>query len=153
MAVVRPAIHMYAKKGGYLAVRYGDELFELSSAKPNFRAFGVIESKVQQNLTIVVEPQLYEPGSAPWGVHPDQSRNRLIFTGNGEKGGPLPMHEWGGEFAEIMPEAIRQAVIAARGEISGSIEDEEYRKRLQDKFGSRWSISQRLGRFGRKRAA
>lgn len=136
----RPNIHMYAKKGGYLAVRYGDELFELSSAKPNFRAFGIIESKVQQNLTIIVEPQLYEPTSVPWGIHPDQSRNRLIFTGNGEKGGPLPMFEWGGEFAVNMPDPIRQAILAARGETSGSIEDEEYRKRLQDRFGSRWKI-------------
>lgn len=136
----RPSIHMYAKKTGYLAVRYGDELFELSSAKPNFRAFGIIESKVQQNLTLVVEPQLYEPGSVPWGVHPDQSRNRLMFTGNGEKGGPLPIFDWGGEFAVNMPDAIRDAITAARGEVSGSIEDDEYRKRLQDKFGSRWTI-------------
>jgi hypothetical protein len=140
----RPNVHMYAKKGGYLAVRYGDELFELSSAKPNFRAFGIIEAKVQQNLTIIVEPQLYEPASAPWGVHPDQSRNRLIFTGNGEKGGPLPMYDWGGEFAENMPEAIRQAIITARGEISGSIEDDEYRRRLQDKFGARWTMRRRV---------
>jgi hypothetical protein len=136
----RPAVHSYAKRPGYVAVRYRDELFELSSAKPNFRAFGVIESKVQQNLTIIVEPQLYEPTSTPWGVHSDQSRNRLIFTGNGEKGGPLPMSDWGVEFADAMPEAIRQAILAARGAKTGSIEDEEYRKRLQDRFGSRWTI-------------
>jgi hypothetical protein len=29
----RPAIHSYAKKTGYIGVRYNDELFELSSHK------------------------------------------------------------------------------------------------------------------------
>lgn len=140
----RPAIHSYAKKGGYVAVRYRDELFDLSAAKPIFRAFGVIEDKVQQNLTIIIEPQHYHPTSTPWGVHPDQSRNRLIFTGNGEKGGSLPMFDWGAEFAEQLPEAIRQAILAARGENKGSIEDEEYRKRLQDRFGARWTIRRRV---------
>ena len=140
----RPAIHSYAKKGGYVAVRYRDELFDLSSAKPNFRAFGVIEDKVQQNLTIIIEPQHYDPTSTPWGVHPDQSRNRLIFTGKGEKGGSLPLFDWGAEFAEQLPETIRQAILAARGENKGTIEDEEYRKRLQDRFGSRWTIRRKI---------
>lgn len=136
----RPAIHSYAKKGGYLAVRYKDELFEISSAKTTFRAFGVVESKVQQNLTIILEPDLYEPLASPWGIHPDQSRNRLIFTGNGEKGVAVPLSDWGLDFSENMPEAILAAIRKARGEAQGSIEDDEYRRRLQDRFGSRWTI-------------
>jgi hypothetical protein len=140
----RPAIHSYAKKGGFVAVRYKDELFELSSAKPVFRAFGVIESQVQQNLTIILEPQLYDPTVTPWGVHPDQSRNRLIFTGNGEKGGAVPMTDWGAEFAANMPDEILKAILKARGEHNGTIDDEEYRKRLQDRFGDRWRIKRQV---------
>lgn len=137
----RPAIHSYAKKAGYIAVRYKDELFELTSNKLHFRWFGVIESKVQQNLTIILEPQLYNKADGScWGVHPDQSRNRLIFSGAGEKGVAVPMSDWGLEFAEQMPEAILDAIRAARGRGDGSIEDEEYRRRLQDKFGDRWSM-------------
>jgi Histidine kinase-, DNA gyrase B-, and HSP90-like ATPase len=136
----RPAIHSYAKKGGYVAVRYGDELFELTSHKAHFRWFGVIEATVQQKLTIILRPQLYVPSNGRWGIHPDQSRNRLIFTGNGEKGVSLPLQDWGAEFAEKMPDEIRAAIVAARGDLAGSIEDEEYRKRLQDKFGTRWQI-------------
>jgi hypothetical protein len=75
-----------------------------------------------------------------WGVHPDQSRNRLIFTGGGEKGSELPLSDWGLEFAENMPDAIRAAIQRARGELVGSLEDEEYRRRLQDKFGNRWMV-------------
>ena len=136
----RPAIHMYAKKPGYVAVRYKDELFELTSNKPMFRNFGVSESKVQQNLTIILEPELYDPISSPWGVHPDQSRNHLLFTGGGDKGISMPMSDWGLEFAENMPLAILEAIKKVRGDVAGSIESEEYRRRLQDKFGSRWTV-------------
>lgn len=74
-----------------------------------------------------------------WGIHPDQSRNRLIFSSSGEKGVAVPIADWGLEFAENMPEPILAAIRAARGSGSGSIEDEEYRQRLQEKFGDRWT--------------
>jgi hypothetical protein len=136
----RPDIHSYSKRGGYIAMRYKDELFELTSHKAQFRWFGIIESKVQQNLTIILEPQHYGEGSGRWGVHPDQSRNRLIFTGNGEKGGPMPLADWGREFSEKIPDPIMEAIRDARGGDLGSIEDEEYRRRLQDRFGNRWTM-------------
>jgi hypothetical protein len=138
----RPAIHSYAKKTGYIAVRYKDELFELSSHKAHFRWFGVADLKIQQNLTIILEPALFDPQIAMWGIYPDQSRNRLIFIGNGEKGVSLPLPDWGYEFSENMPEEIREAIRKARGEGPNSLEDEEYRKRLQDKFGNRWLTKQ-----------
>lgn len=136
----RPAIHSYARKPGYIAIRYKGELYEISSDRVDFRHFGIVEGQVRQNLFIVLEPQLYDGKESLWGVHPDQSRNRLIFTGNREKGVRLPMSDWGLEFSESMPEAILNAIKKARGEGDGSIRDEEYRKRLQDKFGSRWTV-------------
>lgn len=139
----RPAIHSYAKKGGYIAIKYNEELYELSTNKVDFRAFGVVESKVQQNLTIILEPQHYGAKIGAefqrWGVHPDQSRNRMIFS-NSHKGVAVPIWEWGTEFADHIPAAILEAIQAARGELAGTIESEEYRKRLQDKFGQRWAI-------------
>ena len=33
----RPAVHSYAKKGGYIAIRYKGELFHVSSNKVQFR--------------------------------------------------------------------------------------------------------------------
>jgi len=136
----RPAVHSYAKKSGYIAVRYKDELFQLTANKAHFRWFGVIESKVQQNLTLILEPQLYQASNGRWGIHPDQSRNRLIFTGNGEKGVELPLSDWGLDFAEDLPAEVLDAIRQARGDLAGSVDDEDYRKRLQDKFGSRWKI-------------
>jgi hypothetical protein len=136
----RPQIHMYAKESGYIAIRYNGELFQVTSNKAHFRWFGIIESKVQQNLSLILEPQHFQPRAGHWGIHPDQSRNRLIFTGNGEKGVDVPLSDWGGEFVEGLPSPILEAIHRARGELNGSISDEDYRKRLQDKFGKRWTI-------------
>jgi hypothetical protein len=134
----RPNIHSYAKKPGYIAVKYKDELFELTSHKAHFRWFGIADAKVQQNLTIILEPDLFDPQISNWGIYPDQSRNRIIFTGNGDKGVGMPLSDWGFEFSENMPQQIRDAILKARGDREGALEDEEYRKRLQDKFGTRW---------------
>jgi hypothetical protein len=134
----RPHIDSYARMNGYVAVRYNDELFQITSNKVHFRWFGVIEGKVQQNLSIILSPQHYQTGNGRWGIHPDQSRNHLLFTGNGDKGVEMPLSDWGLEFAETMPEPIRGAIREARGDLQGSIDDDDYRKRLQDKFGNRW---------------
>ncbi|MEA2877433.1 MAG: hypothetical protein QOF14_2629 [Hyphomicrobiales bacterium] len=138
----RPNIHSYAKKPGYIAVKYKDELFELTSHKAHFRWFGIADAKIQQNLFIVLEPNLFDPQIANWGIYPDQSRNRLIFTGNGEKGVGMPLSDWGFDFSDNMPDEIRDAIMRARGDGTGGLEDEEYRKRLQEKFGSRWLTTQ-----------
>jgi hypothetical protein len=138
----RPAVHSYARKPGYIGVKYKDELFELTNHKAHFRYFGVTDQKVQQNLFFILEPQLFNPQVGMWGVHPDQSRNRLIFSGNGEKGAAIPLADWGNEFADNLPEEIREAILKARGEGPNTLTDEEYRKRLQDKFGSRWITTQ-----------
>jgi hypothetical protein len=138
----RPQIHPYAKRSGYIAVKYKDELFELTTHKAHFRWFGVADAKVQQKLTIILEPDLFDPQISNWGIHPDQSRNRLIFTGNGEKGIGVPFSDWGFDFSDNMPKEISDAITRARGDTAGALEDEEYRKRLQDKFGSRWVTTQ-----------
>lgn len=140
----RPGIHPYAQKKGYIAIRYKDELFELTNSKPHFRWFGIIESEVQSNLTLILEPQWLERGAAQWGIHPDQSRNRVIFTGNGEQGVSIPLDDWGQEFSELLPDEILEAIRDARGGQSGGIEDDEYRKRLQGQFGDRWKIKKRF---------
>jgi len=138
----RPHIHSYAKRSGYIAVKYKHELFELTTHKAHFRWFGIADAKVQQNLTIILEPDLFDPQISNWGIHPDQSRNRLIFTGNGEKGIGVPFSDWGFDFSDNMPKEISDAILKARGDTEGALEDEEYRKRLQDKFGSRWVTTQ-----------
>jgi hypothetical protein len=55
-------------------------------------------------------------------------------TGGRAKGIELPLSDWGLEFAENMPQPLVEAIRKARGDGYGSIEDEDYRKRLQDKL-------------------
>ena len=78
--------HSYAKKPGYIAVKYKDELFELTNHKAHFRWFGVADAKVQQNLFIVLEPQLFDPRLACGAYTPTRAGTASIFTGNGDKG-------------------------------------------------------------------
>src|SRR5262249_11477849 len=59
----RPQVHAYAKESGYIAVGYKDELFQVTSGKVLFRSFGIIEGKVQRNLTLILRPQYYQPGN------------------------------------------------------------------------------------------
>ncbi len=136
-AAPRPAAA--APAGGFIAVRYRNELFHVTPSKAHYRSFGVVEGAVQQRLTVILEPQRYQADNGRWGVHPDQSRSRLNFTGGGVKGGEVPLADWGLEFAERMPEAVRAAIRQARMDDSGTAEDETYRQRLQERFGDRWA--------------
>lgn len=133
----RPDVHNQAPEGGFFAVKYRDELYGQDSHASRFRWFGVIEKAVQTNLCVVLEPNLYDVSNGKWGIHPDQSRNRLIFTGNGQKG-ELPLVDWAAEFSQGLPDAILEAISAVRGEGSGTITDDSYRQRLQDRFGDRY---------------
>jgi hypothetical protein len=54
----------------------------------------------------------------------------------------MPLSDWGFDFSDNMPQEIRDAIMRARGDHDGQLDDEEYRKRLQDKFGSRWLTTQ-----------
>ena len=137
---------LLCEKAGLHRRQVQGRAIELSSHKAHFCWFGVADAKVQQNLFSVLEPQLFDPQVGLRGVHPDQSRNRLIFTGNGDKGAAIPMADWGNEFSDSMPEEIREAILKARGEGPNTLTDEEYRKRLQDKFGSRWTTTQLVQR-------
>jgi hypothetical protein len=136
----RKSVHTYAREGGYAAIQYAGELYQLTTSKAHFRWFGIVEASVQRDVTILLEPQHYKPGEeTAYGVYPDQSRNRLLFAGDGERGAELPITKWAYEFAEKMPAEIHAAIVAARGnEDTGTI-DEEYRQRLLDRFGTRWT--------------
>src|SRR5207244_4231823 len=50
------------------------------------------------------------------------------------------------EFAEAMPAEILEAIHRARGGEQGTIHDEDYRKRLQDRFGNRWKVKMPVGK-------
>ena len=71
-----------------------------------------------------------------FGVYPSGDRNALYVTG----GNPLPMNEWGSQFAENMPDDILLAIKSARAGGSGTVTDSAWRDRLAERFGARWRI-------------
>jgi hypothetical protein len=137
----RPAVQSYASIGGYIGALYRNELYDVTSHNSTYRSFGVGESKVRSRLWLIIRPPLLADGRH--GVYPRQDRNSLLLQGGPYAGHPLPLSDWAGEFADRMSEeapAIVEAIKAARAGDSGSIEDETWRARLAERFGSRWRI-------------
>lgn len=135
----RPAVQSYASIGGYIAAEYKNELYNVSTHHSTYRSFGVSESEVRKNLWLIIRPPLLGEDERH-GVYPRADRNSLLLRGGRNPGGELPINEWAAEFADNMPESIRAAIRAARSGFESTVDDESWRKRLAERFGSRWRI-------------
>ena len=103
------------------------------------RAFGITETSVRARLWLIIRPaHLDDDGK--YGVYPRGDRNALLLKGGPNAGGPLPIADWGAQFSEVMPDAIRHALRAARVGQNGTLTDKTWRDRLAERFGSRWRI-------------
>lgn len=136
---IRPAVQSYAAVSGYVAALYRDELYDVSSNNFAYRAFGISESMVRQNLWLIVRPvELHDESGV--GVYPRTDRNSLLLRGGPDAGKPLPYSDWGAEFADAMPPELLAAIVRARGSDAQEFTDEQWRERLAGRFGSRWRI-------------
>jgi hypothetical protein len=135
----RPAVQSYASIGGYIGALYKNELYDVTSHHSTYRSFGVSEGSVRKRLWLIARPPVFEEGIRA-GVYPRTDRNALLIKGGPEAGSPLPIGDWAGEFADAMPDELRAAIFAARSGAAGSIEDERWKERLAERFGSRWKI-------------
>lgn len=134
---VRPGIHAHAYEMGFIAAMYKGELYDVQQHPSQYRTFGVTQRKVRENLTVIIKPPA--AGEGAYGVYPDTARNTLKLMGAKRSGDSLPWAEWGHEFAEAMPDEIRDALHKAGPDNSfGTVMDERWRDRLIDRFGSRW---------------
>lgn len=131
----RPAVHSYAHKNGYIAGVYKGELFDTQQHPAHFRGFGITQSAVRSNLTIIARPP---HTNGTYGVYPDTARNALKIQGTKRAGESLPWAEWAQEFAENLPGPIREALAKAAPASSGTLKDANWRSRLADRFGARW---------------
>lgn len=136
----RPGIQSYAAQGGYIAALYDHELYDVTNHHSTYRSFGVLESAVRSRLWLILRPPVFDEKGGKHGVYPRGDRNSLLIMGGPHAGDPLPLNDWGAEFAEDMPTEIRDAIRAARAEGSGTITDETWKERLTERFGSRWRM-------------
>lgn len=136
----RPDVHSYAAKSGFIAARYRNELYNSTTHHSTYRAFGIVEQAVRSNVWLIITPPALDDGKR--GVYPRNDRNALLLRGGPHAGGELPLAEWGAEFADNhMPDAILNAISAARSGGDGTIDDAAWRERLAERFGARWKIA------------
>ncbi len=143
----RPKVGSYAAESGYIAALYKNELYNIQTHHATFRSFGISEQEVRSRLWLVVRPPLFDE-TAKLGVYPRQDRNALLLRGGPNAGKELPLTDWGAEFSENMPSEILDAIRAARSTRDGTIEDNTWRDRLADRFGTRWRISKLRAKVG-----
>lgn len=144
----RPAVQSYAARGGYIGAMYRNELYDITAHHATYRSFGISEMSIRTRLWLIARPQELDHGGKV-GVYPRGDRNSLLLRGGPNAGGPLPINEWGNEFAEKMPDEIKDAIRAVRADQDGTISDPRWRERLAERFGARWRIPRlRLRRGG-----
>jgi hypothetical protein len=137
----RPGVHSYAAIGGYIAALYNNELYDVTNHHSTYRSFGVLEQSVRSKLWMLLRPRAFNEDDGKHGVYPRGDRNSLLLMGGAHAGDPLPVNDWGAEFAAVMPEPIRDAINAARAGAAGTVTDQSWRDRLAERFGRRWRIT------------
>jgi hypothetical protein len=134
----RPAVQSYAAISGYIAVLYQNELYDVSAHHSTYRSFGVSDGSVRSRLWLIIDPPVDPDGKR--GVYPRTDRNSLLLKGGPHAGGPLPINDWAGEFADNMPDELVAALSAARSGMTGTLTDVQWRERLAERFGERWRL-------------
>lgn len=120
---------------GYVAQLYKDELYALTSHANSFRQWG-IPASIKNNVFIVVRPHEFDGKT---GVYPDSSRTTLKMGGAGG-GRDVPVWEYADVFRDNLPKPLAD-LIRAQHQTTGDLEDEEWRRKLMERFGSRWRIT------------
>jgi hypothetical protein len=98
-------LNPYGPRAGFVAVLYGDELYDISraeDAKWRYRQFGIPPAEVMARTFLVIEP----PTDGPEGIYPTGGRDRLLRRGARE----LPFADWGSQFHENMPPSLAAAI-------------------------------------------
>jgi Histidine kinase-, DNA gyrase B-, and HSP90-like ATPase len=130
-----PPRHHPTPRAGSISVLYRDELYNNQNHHNTYRMFGISENEVRRNLWLVVRPPELDR-QAKSGVYPRAARDTLQWF----MGQELPLSDWGQQFADQLPTPIVHALRKARGERSGSIDDDAWKQQLAQRFGSLWKV-------------
>jgi hypothetical protein len=118
-----------------VASLYRGEIYGLSDHAATLRSFGV--GAIRDNVFLVLSPK--ESSASEIGVYPDTSRTGLKIGGpNG--GVELPLADWAQDFASRLPAEIIAAIKASFAVEDGHFKNDEWKKRLQERYGAKWKI-------------
>ena len=124
-----------AQYRGYIGHLYKNEVYTVLSHPSSFRSFG-IPGWLKENVYLIVEPKEFDGIS---GAYPNDARTQLLLGGK-DAGRALPIVEWANEFANNLPEVITKKISEHFEEVSGTIRDDRWKTRLQERFGFLWKI-------------
>lgn len=120
---------------GFVALLYKNELYALTTHATSFRQWG-IPASIKNNVFLVVQPHEFDGRS---GVYPDSSRTTLKVGGAGG-GKDVPTWEYADAFRDRIPKTIVD-LIRAQHHVAGEFDDEEWRRKLLERFGAKWRIA------------
>jgi hypothetical protein len=123
---------------GYVALLYKNELYQMATHANTFRQWG-IPASIKNNVFIIVRTKEFDGHS---GVYPDSSRTTLKMGGAGG-GKDVPTAEFADAFRQKLPKAIAD-LIRAQHQADNDFDDEEWRRRLAERFGAKWRITKPL---------
>lgn len=124
-----------AQYRGYIGHLYKNEIYSVLTHPSSFRSFG-IPGWLKDNVFLIVEPKPFD-GTA--GAYPNDARTQLLLGGK-HAGRPLPIVEWCNEFANMLPEPITKKISEHFEGLAGTIRDDRWKTRLQERFGFLWKI-------------
>jgi hypothetical protein len=126
----------YGPSIGTISLAYKNELYDITSHHLTFRSFGITEDVVRRQLFLVIHPKVYDEATKE-GVWPQADRVHLRW---GDVGANPPVADWGDEFRSMMPLPIIEALKRARSNRPASVDNEEIRKRLANRFAARFGV-------------
>jgi hypothetical protein len=120
---------------GYIGHVYKNEVYTVLNHQSSFRSFGV-PGWLRENVFLIVEPKEFN-GTA--GAYPNDARTQLLLGGT-DAGRSLPVVEWSHEFANNLPDEISKKISDHFAGLAGTIKDERWKARLEERFGFLWKI-------------
>ena len=124
-----------AQYRGYIGHLYKNEIYTPLTHPSSFRSFG-IPGWLRENVYLIVVPKEFDGVS---GAYPNDARTQLLLGGK-DAGRALPVVEWANEFANTLPPEITKRISEHFDEMSGTIRDDRWKARLQERFGFLWKI-------------
>lgn len=124
-----------ARYRGYIGHLYKNEVYTILSHPSSFRSFG-IPGWLKENVFLIIEPKEFDRVS---GAYPNDART-LLLLGGADAGRALPAVEWANEFANKLPPEIQKKISEHFEGLNGTIRDDRWKARLEERFGFLWKI-------------
>jgi hypothetical protein len=132
------ARHVAPKPGGFIEIRYGNEVYDvysgLGSLAAKLREFGIWHAEVAKRVAILIEPPAAVTGKEPFAVEQDKTRGGLrVVPGGAYISDSGKFREWADFVGQNLPAFVTEALLAAAAK-------ERPRRDLYEVASRVWSV-------------